>query len=187
MREVCDGQNLWQWSRQEIRRNVLLRSTIPPKQIIMINEFKYGQTWKIWRSPLSLSLYSTFNYDFLRLMSKQSYNKHFTWVLYHKNFTEAILKVDLLIAETFNTTSHIFITNLAFSVQNLSTVSSKVTDLLKIPPIPFMPGPPLKYLKYFFPAPALFYTNALFYAIFSYLLNLRVWKCFFFFDFYSKK
>ena len=27
---------------------------------IMINEFKYGQTWKIWSSPLSLSLYSTF-------------------------------------------------------------------------------------------------------------------------------
>ena len=28
---------------------------------IMINEFKYGQTWKTWPSPLSLSLYSTFN------------------------------------------------------------------------------------------------------------------------------
>ena len=27
---------------------------------IMINEFKYGQTWKMWPSPLSLSLYSTF-------------------------------------------------------------------------------------------------------------------------------
>ena len=27
----------------------------------MINEFRYGQTWKIWPSPLSLSLYSTFN------------------------------------------------------------------------------------------------------------------------------
>ena len=27
----------------------------------MINEFKYGQTWKIWPSQLSLSLYSTFN------------------------------------------------------------------------------------------------------------------------------
>ena len=26
----------------------------------MINELKYGQTWKIWPSPLSLSLYSTF-------------------------------------------------------------------------------------------------------------------------------
>ena len=29
---------------------------------IMINEFKYGQTWKIWPSPLSLSLYSTFKF-----------------------------------------------------------------------------------------------------------------------------
>ena len=28
---------------------------------IMINEFKYGQTWKMWLSRLSLSLYSTFN------------------------------------------------------------------------------------------------------------------------------
>ena len=27
----------------------------------MINEFKYGQTWKIWPSPLSLSLYNPFN------------------------------------------------------------------------------------------------------------------------------
>ena len=33
---------------------------------IMINEFKYGQTWKIWPSPLSLSLYSTFNYFYKR-------------------------------------------------------------------------------------------------------------------------
>ena len=28
---------------------------------IMINEFKYGQTWKIWPSPLSLWLHITFN------------------------------------------------------------------------------------------------------------------------------
>ena len=27
---------------------------------VIINELKYGQTWKIWPSPLSLSLYSTF-------------------------------------------------------------------------------------------------------------------------------
>ena len=26
----------------------------------MLNEFKYRQTWKIWPSPISLSLYSTF-------------------------------------------------------------------------------------------------------------------------------
>ena len=29
---------------------------------IVINEFKYGQTRKIWPSPLRLSLYSTFMY-----------------------------------------------------------------------------------------------------------------------------
>ena len=27
---------------------------------IMINELRYGQTWKVWPSPFSLSLYSTF-------------------------------------------------------------------------------------------------------------------------------
>ena len=30
---------------------------------IINNEFEYGQTWKIWPSPLSLSLYSTFKYS----------------------------------------------------------------------------------------------------------------------------
>ena len=29
---------------------------------IMIDEFRYGQTWKIWPSALSLSLYSTFKF-----------------------------------------------------------------------------------------------------------------------------
>ena len=36
---------------------------------IMINEFKYDQTWKIWLSPLSLSLYSTFEVQFLIFLS----------------------------------------------------------------------------------------------------------------------
>ena len=31
---------------------------------VMINEFKYGQTWKIWSSPLSLSLYNPFKSEF---------------------------------------------------------------------------------------------------------------------------
>ena len=29
--------------------------------IFMISQFKHGQTWKNWPSPLGLSLYSTFN------------------------------------------------------------------------------------------------------------------------------
>ena len=50
---------------------------------IMINEFKYGQTWKIWPSPLSLSLYNPFKRpvasgidlrQFL-LMSQSTYKK----------------------------------------------------------------------------------------------------------------
>ena len=36
----------------------------------MINEFKYGQTWKIRPSPLSLSIYSTFK------LSAISFQKH---------------------------------------------------------------------------------------------------------------
>ena len=32
---------------------------------VIINEFKYVQTWKIWSSPLSLSLYNPFNMIFL--------------------------------------------------------------------------------------------------------------------------
>ena len=31
----------------------------------MINEFKYGQTWKLWPSSLSSSPYSTFNINWL--------------------------------------------------------------------------------------------------------------------------
>ena len=39
----------------------------------MINKFKFGQTWKIWPSPLSLSLYCTFNkfHDLLKLFGQQ--------------------------------------------------------------------------------------------------------------------
>ena len=41
---------------------------------IMINGFRYGQTWKIWPSPLSLSLYSTFK-DTLKVFNDFK-NKH---------------------------------------------------------------------------------------------------------------
>ena len=34
--EVRDGEDLWQWSRLEIRLNTILRSTIPQKQFIII-------------------------------------------------------------------------------------------------------------------------------------------------------
>ena len=42
---------------------------------IMINEFKYGRTWKIWPSPLSLSLNSTFNTYSKTFFSKKSFLK----------------------------------------------------------------------------------------------------------------
>ena len=34
--EIRDGENLWQWSRLEIRLNAFRRSTIPQKQFIII-------------------------------------------------------------------------------------------------------------------------------------------------------
>ena len=34
--EIRDGEDLWQWSRLEIRLNVFRRSTIPQKQFIII-------------------------------------------------------------------------------------------------------------------------------------------------------
>ena len=34
----------------------------------MINEFKHDQTWKIWPSSLSFSLYSTFKYKIAHSM-----------------------------------------------------------------------------------------------------------------------
>ena len=35
--EICDGEDLWQWSRLEIRLNAFRRSTIQQKQFININ------------------------------------------------------------------------------------------------------------------------------------------------------
>ena len=34
--EICDGEDLWQWSRLEIRLNAFRRSIIPQKQFIII-------------------------------------------------------------------------------------------------------------------------------------------------------
>ena len=34
--EICDGEDLWQWSRLEIRLNAFRRSTKPQKQFIII-------------------------------------------------------------------------------------------------------------------------------------------------------
>ena len=41
----------------------------------MINEFKYGQTSKIWPSPLSLSLNSTFKIVQSKYRNAQCYGK----------------------------------------------------------------------------------------------------------------
>ena len=39
---------------------------------IMISEFKYRQTWKMWPSPLSLSLYNTFKLIYLINLTERS-------------------------------------------------------------------------------------------------------------------
>ena len=56
--EICDGEDLWQWSRLEIRLNAFCRSTIPQKQfiiiiIIIITSILISKAWietsAIWR------------------------------------------------------------------------------------------------------------------------------------------
>ena len=45
--EIRNGENLWQWSRLEIRLNAFRRSTIPQKQfiIIIIRSLSYRNHW----------------------------------------------------------------------------------------------------------------------------------------------
>ena len=45
--EIRDGEDLWQWSRLEIRLNTFRRSTIPQKQFIIIitDDFFYGRNF----------------------------------------------------------------------------------------------------------------------------------------------
>ena len=68
-RKYFSGLSLtWNW--REVHMFYLVRevgkiwtcSCWEKGNFIMINEFEYGQTWKIWSSPLSLSLYSTFKH-----------------------------------------------------------------------------------------------------------------------------
>ena len=47
---------LGKWRKENLYMFLLRKGNF-----IMINEFRYGPTWKIWPSPLSLSLCSTFN------------------------------------------------------------------------------------------------------------------------------
>ena len=42
--EICDGEDLWQWSRLETRLNAFRQSTIPQKQFIIINFTSW--TWE---------------------------------------------------------------------------------------------------------------------------------------------
>ena len=47
---------------------------------IMINEFKYGQAWKIWPSPLTLSLYNPFKYVKTFSVYKLKRKKNIPWL-----------------------------------------------------------------------------------------------------------
>ena len=55
---------------------------------IIINEFKYGQTWKIWPSPLSLSLYSTLTFLFsvCDVNNKKILLGVFTWPIFKSSW-----------------------------------------------------------------------------------------------------
>ena len=39
--EICDGENLWQWSRLELKLKSFRRSTIPQKQFIRYNFLRF--------------------------------------------------------------------------------------------------------------------------------------------------
>ena len=84
----------------------------------MINEFRYGQTWQIWPSPLSLSLYRTFKEDgttplniatnvvFVILNPPANYQGDFSlsprhWLNKSNNFANDILVFENEIFKTF--------------------------------------------------------------------------------------
>ena len=46
--EICDGENLWQWFRQEIRPKVYRRSTIPRKQFKSNKYFAWNITLTLY-------------------------------------------------------------------------------------------------------------------------------------------
>ena len=56
----------------------------------MINEFKYGQTWKIWPFQLSLSLYSTFTVWYLENKIDSSSDVEFTLMLYEEGVSQSL-------------------------------------------------------------------------------------------------
>ena len=52
--EICDGENLWQWSWLEIRLNAFIRSTIPQKEFTIIIIFRRSN----WIKNISLKVTS---------------------------------------------------------------------------------------------------------------------------------
>ena len=51
--EICDGEDLWQWSRLETRLNAFRQSTIPQKQFIIIIII-IGLTQCLWKNNVKL-------------------------------------------------------------------------------------------------------------------------------------
>ena len=68
----------------------------------MINEYRYGQTWKIWPSPLSLPLYSAFKYklNFLEVYFKGyfaimgPFKASNSWYVVHHHLRATKIKVN---------------------------------------------------------------------------------------------
>ena len=63
--------------------------------LIMINEFRYGQIWKIRPSPLSLSLYSTFKSPWVQSHPTLWWNKGFP--VYLQQFSMLLLYLWMLV------------------------------------------------------------------------------------------
>ena len=104
----------------------------------MINEFKYGQTWKIWPPPLSLAFYSTFKVTSqLKIYNELSTEslKFRRWLrrlcVFYKIKTTQIPKY---LYELIPTDSHTYNTR---NIENVETYYCR-TDLFKYSFFPYM-------------------------------------------------
>ena len=71
--EICDGEDLWQWSWLEIRLNACRRSTIPQKQFIII----------IIDSFFKNLIYNTYGFDNSHTLLNSCYCYSYIYAFYY--------------------------------------------------------------------------------------------------------
>ena len=83
--EIRDGEDLWQWSRLEIRLNAFRWSTIPQKQftiiiiIIIIMDGSFLKPDNRFEPPISLQLSMLVSIWPIRLLKRREYNSMHWW------------------------------------------------------------------------------------------------------------